>query len=76
MIQTNKSSADRHDLYNYLPNGFDNIFSLNAYAGIKDNSARHKLLKSPYQFAPIGKKIGVGEMYRAKKPKPFALNPA
>ena len=24
----------------------------------------------------IGRKIGVGEMYLAKKPKPFSLNPA
>ncbi|WDE97290.1 FAD-dependent oxidoreductase [Lentisphaera profundi] len=69
MIHAKKASEDSHDLNNYLPKGFDNIFSLNAYAGIKENSARLQLLKSPYQFAPIGKKLGAEAAKIAKQAK-------
>ncbi|EDM25897.1 hypothetical protein LNTAR_07639 [Lentisphaera araneosa HTCC2155] len=58
MIKTASNSDDSSAVENYLPKGFDNLFVLNAYAGIEDKAARDQLLKSPYKFAPIGKKIG------------------
>jgi len=67
MIQTNNSSDNISAIENYLPKGFENIFALNGYAGIKDKDARHQLLKSPYQFAPIGKKLGATAAELAKK---------
>ena len=69
MIKTNNSSDDIAAIENYLPKGFDNVFALNGYAGIKDKAARHQLLKSPYMFAPIGKKIGAAAAELAKKTK-------
>ncbi|MCH2209556.1 MAG: FAD-dependent oxidoreductase, partial [Lentisphaerales bacterium] len=67
MIKTEASSKDIKAIGNYLPKGFDNLFALNGYAGIKDQMARHQLLKSPYKFAPIGKEIGVAAAKIAKE---------
>ncbi|MCH2209295.1 MAG: FAD-dependent oxidoreductase [Lentisphaerales bacterium] len=67
MIKTEASSKDIKAIGNYLPKGFNNVFALNGYAGIKDQMARHQLLKSPYKFAPIGKEIGVAAAKLAKK---------
>lgn len=67
MIKIETSSKDIKAIGNYLPKGFGNIFALNGYAGIKDQAARHQLLKSPYKFAPIGKEIGAAAAKLAKK---------
>ena len=58
MIKTESNSDDPSALENYLPKGFGNLFVLNAYAGIKNETIRHQLINSPYRLAPIGKKIG------------------
>ena len=58
MIKTESNSDDPSALENYLPRGFGNLFVLNAYAGIKNETIRHQLINSPYRLAPIGKKIG------------------
>jgi flavin-dependent dehydrogenase len=67
IIKTEASSKDIKAIVNYLPKGFDNVFALNGYAGIKDQAARHQLLKSPYKFAPVGKGIGTAAAKLAKK---------
>ena len=56
--KTDTNSDDPDALENYLPQGFGNLFVLNAYMGIKNETIRHQLINSPYRLAPIGKKIG------------------
>ena len=58
MIKTATNSDDTYALANYLPKGFETLFVLNAYAGIKNETTRHQLIKSPYRLAPMGKVIG------------------
>ena len=58
MIQTESNSDDPSALENYLPQGFGNLFVLNAFAGIKNKATRHQLINSPYRLAPIGQIIG------------------
>jgi flavin-dependent dehydrogenase len=69
MIKTGSSSEDPSDPENYLPKGFDNFFVLNTYAGIKNETTRHQLMKSPYRLAPIGKRIGTAAAQLADKTK-------
>ena len=69
MIKTGSSSEDPSEPENYLPKGFDNFFVLNAYAGIKNETTRHQLMKSPYRLAPIGKRIGTVAAELAGKTK-------
>ena len=58
MIKTESNSDDLNALENYLPKGFGNLFVLNAYAAIKNETIRHQLINSPYRLALIGKEIG------------------
>ena len=67
MIKTDVSKNDSYAIEHFRPKGFDNVFVLSGYAGIKDKDARHKLLKSPYILAPIGKEIGVVAAKHAQK---------
>ena len=67
MIKTATNSDDPSALANYLPKGFENLFVLNAYAGIKNETIRHQLIKSPYQLAPMGKVIGAAAAKLASK---------
>ena len=67
MIKTESNSDDPSALENYLPKGFGNLFVLNAYAGIKNETIRHQLINSPYRLAPIGKKIGKAAVELASK---------
>jgi hypothetical protein len=67
MIKTESNSDDPAALVNYLPRGFPNIFVLNAYAGIKNETVRHQLINSPYRLAPMGKKIGTAAAELASK---------
>lgn len=69
MIKTASNSDDPSVLANYLPLGFANLFVLNAYAGIKNESTRHQLINSPYMLAPIGMKIGKAAAELASKTK-------
>jgi len=67
MIKTASSKEDPSALENYLPKEFGNLFVLNAYAGIKNKTIRHQLIKSPYRFAPMGKIIGTAAAKIASK---------
>ena len=67
MIKTATSSDDPSALANYLPKGFETLFALNAYAGIKNETTRHQLIKSPYRLAPMGKVIGAAAAELASK---------
>jgi len=67
MIKTATNSDDPSALANYLPKGFENLFVLNAYAGIKNETTRHQLIKSPYRLAPMGKVIGTAAAELASK---------
>ena len=67
MIKTTTNSDDPSALANYLPKGFETLFVLNAYAGIKNETTRHQLIKSPYRLAPMGKVIGAAAAELASK---------
>ena len=67
MIKTESNNDDPAALENYLPRGFGNLFVLNAYAGIKNETNRHQLNNSPYRLAPIGKEIGKAAAELASK---------
>ena len=67
MIKTESNSDDPSALENYLPKGFGNLFVLNAYMGIKNETIRHQLINSPYRLAPIGKEIGKAAAELASK---------
>ena len=67
MIKTATNSDDPSALANYLPKGFETLFVLNAYAGIKNETTRHQLIKSPYRLAPMGKVIGAAAAELASK---------
>ena len=67
MIKTATNSDDPSALANYLPKGFETLFVLNAYAGIKNETTRHQLIKSPYRLAPVGKVIGAAAAELASK---------
>ena len=67
MIKTESNSDDLNALENYLPKGFGNLFVLNAYAAIKNETIRHQLINSPYRLAPIGKEIGKAAAELASK---------
>ena len=67
MIKTESNSDDPGALENYLPKGFGNLFVLNAYMGIENETIRHQLINSPYRLAPIGKEIGKAAAELASK---------
>ena len=67
MIKTESNSDHPIALENYLPKGFGNLFVLNAYMGIKNETIRHQLINSPYRLAPIGKEIGKAAAELASK---------
>lgn len=58
IIAERDDSAEPYALSHFRPRGLDNLFVLSGYAAIKDRAARHKLLKSPCLFAPIGQRVG------------------
>jgi flavin-dependent dehydrogenase len=67
IITESGDRAEPYSLGNFRPKGMDNLFVLSGYAGIKDTAARHKLLKSPCLFAPIGQRVGAEAASVARK---------
>ena len=76
MIIADSSDSDGDDsLNNFRPKGMGNFFVLSGYAGIKDRTARHKLLQRPCLLASIGKRIGAEAAKVARKtPVPHGID--
>ena len=67
IVAESDDSAEPYALSHFRPRGLDNLFVLSGYAAIKDRAARHKLLKSPCLFAPIGQRVGAEAASVARK---------
>ena len=66
-VSTDHFSPNDCPLGVFRPRGIDNLYVLNAYAGVSELSARQQLMKSPCNFAKVGQRVGMDAGNSAKK---------